>query len=62
MVHGFGVNSSRAICEGGILLCKFGERFQTANINSEEGLTCYMSAKVMTYYFLVERAVCYDRV
>ncbi|EUC27088.1 hypothetical protein COCCADRAFT_78797, partial [Bipolaris zeicola 26-R-13] len=40
VVNGFGINSSQGICEGGILLC----------------LICYMSTKVMIYYFLVEKA------
>jgi hypothetical protein len=41
LLHGFGVNSSPAICETGIFLC----------------LLLYMSTKILTYYFLVERAV-----
>jgi hypothetical protein len=40
IVHGLGINSSRAVCEGGILLC----------------LVCYMTTKILIYYFLVERA------
>lgn len=40
LTHGFGINSSRAVCEGGILLC----------------LICYMTTKILIYYFLVERA------
>jgi len=38
--HGLGVNTSPQICEGAILLC----------------LICYVSTKVMIYYFLVEKA------
>lgn len=41
LLHGFGVNSSPEVCETGIFLC----------------LLCYMSTKIFTYYFLVERAV-----
>ncbi|KAF2033239.1 hypothetical protein EK21DRAFT_59092 [Setomelanomma holmii] len=41
IVHGFGINSSSEVCEGGILLC----------------LVCYMTTKILIYYFLVERAV-----
>ncbi|KAH7393967.1 hypothetical protein DE146DRAFT_112745 [Phaeosphaeria sp. MPI-PUGE-AT-0046c] len=40
LVHGFGINSSSQVCEGGILLC----------------LVCYMTTKIIIYYFLVERA------
>ncbi|KAF2629989.1 hypothetical protein BU25DRAFT_262511 [Macroventuria anomochaeta] len=40
IVHGLGINSSRGVCEGGILLC----------------LVCYMTTKILIYYFLVERA------
>ncbi|KAJ4334342.1 hypothetical protein N0V95_009191 [Ascochyta clinopodiicola] len=40
IVHGLGINSSRGVCEGGILLC----------------LICYMTTKILIYYFLVERA------
>ncbi|KAJ4311003.1 hypothetical protein N0V94_008170, partial [Neodidymelliopsis sp. IMI 364377] len=40
IVHGLGINSSRSVCEGGILLC----------------LICYMTTKIIIYYFLVERA------
>ncbi|KAH5072928.1 hypothetical protein HBH95_161340 [Parastagonospora nodorum] len=40
ITHGFGINSSRQVCEGGIILC----------------LVCYMSTKIIMYYFLVERA------
>lgn len=40
IVHGLGINSSRVVCEGGILLC----------------LACYMTTKILIYYFLVERA------
>ncbi|KAJ4990722.1 hypothetical protein SVAN01_03731 [Stagonosporopsis vannaccii] len=40
IVHGLGINSSRQVCEGGILLC----------------LVCYMTTKILIYYFLVERA------
>ncbi|KAF2799509.1 hypothetical protein K505DRAFT_294507 [Melanomma pulvis-pyrius CBS 109.77] len=39
--RGFGINSSPQICEGGIILC----------------LVCYLSTKVLIYYFLVEKAV-----
>ncbi|KAF2827431.1 hypothetical protein CC86DRAFT_290120 [Ophiobolus disseminans] len=41
IVHGFGINNSREVCEGGIILC----------------LVCYMTTKILIYYFLVERAV-----
>lgn len=37
--HGFGLNSSQAICSSAIWLC----------------LVCYMSTKVLIYYFLVEK-------
>ncbi|PSN62490.1 hypothetical protein BS50DRAFT_120103 [Corynespora cassiicola Philippines] len=40
IARGFGINKSVGICEGGILLC----------------LVCYMSTKILIYYFLVERA------
>ncbi|RYN84462.1 hypothetical protein AA0117_g1213 [Alternaria alternata] len=40
VVHGFGINSSPQVCEGGILLC----------------LICYMTTKILIYYFLVEKA------
>jgi hypothetical protein len=40
IVHGLGINSSHGVCEGGILLC----------------LICYMTTKILIYYFLVERA------
>ncbi|UPX19266.1 uncharacterized protein EKO05_0009535 [Ascochyta rabiei] len=40
IVHGLGINSSRSICEAGIFLC----------------LICYMTTKILMYYFLVERA------
>ncbi|KAF3004759.1 hypothetical protein E8E13_000933 [Curvularia kusanoi] len=40
LFHGVDINSSRSICEGGILVC----------------LLCYMTTKILTYYFLVERA------
>ncbi|OAL46156.1 hypothetical protein IQ07DRAFT_198741 [Pyrenochaeta sp. DS3sAY3a] len=40
VVHGLGINNSSMICEGGILLC----------------LVCYMTTKILIYYFLVERA------
>lgn len=37
--HGFGLNSSAGVCSAAILLC----------------LACYMSTKVLIYYFLVEK-------
>lgn len=40
LAHGLGINSSRGVCEAGILLC----------------LGCYMTTKILIYYFLVERA------
>ncbi|KAF2011651.1 hypothetical protein BU24DRAFT_286310 [Aaosphaeria arxii CBS 175.79] len=40
IARGVGINTSPGICEGGILLC----------------LVCYMTTKVLIYYFLVERA------
>ncbi|KAF1934804.1 hypothetical protein EJ02DRAFT_429009 [Clathrospora elynae] len=40
MMHGIGINSSPQICEGAIFLC----------------LTCYLTTKIMIYYFLVEKA------
>lgn len=40
VTRGFGINESEGICEGAILLC----------------LICYMTTKVLIYYFLVERA------
>ncbi|XP_014550628.1 hypothetical protein COCVIDRAFT_20971 [Bipolaris victoriae FI3] len=41
VVNGFSINLSQGVCEGGILLC----------------LICYMSTKVIIYYFLVKKAV-----
>lgn len=38
--NGFGIDSSRSICSKALLLC----------------LSCYMTTKVLIYYFLVERA------
>ena len=40
IVHGLGLNSSHGLCEGAIILC----------------LVCYMTTKIVIYYFLVERA------
>ncbi|KUJ18959.1 uncharacterized protein LY89DRAFT_732491 [Mollisia scopiformis] len=44
--HGFGLNSTQAICSSAILLC----------------LVCYMSTKVLIYYFLVEKVYIIRRV
>ncbi|CZR55834.1 uncharacterized protein PAC_05722 [Phialocephala subalpina] len=44
--HGFGLNSSQGICSSAIWLC----------------LICYMSTKVLIYYFLVEKAYIIRRV
>ncbi|KAL5413028.1 hypothetical protein PMIN03_003956 [Paraphaeosphaeria minitans] len=40
ITRGIGINESKGVCEGGILLC----------------LICYMTTKILMYYFLVERA------
>lgn len=40
LLHGFSINSSQSICDGGIFIC----------------LVFYMSTKLLIYYFLVERA------
>ncbi|KAF1956757.1 hypothetical protein CC80DRAFT_593462 [Byssothecium circinans] len=40
ITRGIGINESQGVCEGGILLC----------------LICYMTTKVLIYYFLVEKA------
>ncbi|KAF1808596.1 hypothetical protein P152DRAFT_214120 [Eremomyces bilateralis CBS 781.70] len=45
VAKGLGINTSPQICEGAIILC----------------LICYVTTKVMVYYFLVEKAVSYNR-
>ncbi|KAF1970384.1 hypothetical protein BU23DRAFT_474075, partial [Bimuria novae-zelandiae CBS 107.79] len=40
ITQGIGINESHGVCKGGILLC----------------LVCYMTTKILIYYFLVERA------
>ncbi|KAF2641455.1 hypothetical protein P280DRAFT_450715 [Massarina eburnea CBS 473.64] len=40
ITRGIGVNQSQGVCDGGILLC----------------LVCYMTTKILIYYFLVEKA------
>jgi hypothetical protein len=58
VVHGLGINSSREVCEGGILLCKSGlSRDIDPVVLILLGLVCYMTTKIIIYYFLVERAV-----
>jgi hypothetical protein len=58
VVHGLGINSSREVCEGGILLCKSGLfRGIDRVVLILLGLVCYMTTKIIIYYFLVEKAV-----
>jgi hypothetical protein len=58
VVHGLGINSSREVCEGGILLCKSDlSRGVDRVVLIFLGLVCYMTTKIVIYYFLVERAV-----
>ncbi|KAF2685542.1 hypothetical protein K458DRAFT_364394 [Lentithecium fluviatile CBS 122367] len=40
LTRGTGINESQGVCDGGILLC----------------LVCYMTTKILIYYFLVEKA------
>jgi hypothetical protein len=61
VVHGFGINSSPEVCEGGILLCtSLSHKTYTFLFGKELtglGLICYMTTKILIYYFLVEKAV-----
>ena len=58
IIHGLGINSSREVCEGGILLCEFClSRDVRASTLISLGLVCYMTTKIIIYYFLVEKAV-----
>lgn len=57
VVHGFGINSSPQVCEGGILLCRFSQDCVAFGLLTSVGLICYMTTKILIYYFLVEKAV-----
>lgn len=57
VVHGFGINSSPQVCEGGILLCKTAALMLKIVVLTHTGLVCYMTTKILLYYWLVERAV-----
>ncbi|KAL5465116.1 hypothetical protein PMIN06_000854 [Paraphaeosphaeria minitans] len=74
ITRGIGINESKGVCEGGILLCTHpilpfhfhvlpGVLRPTSKTDSEinvrrvdAGLICYMTTKILMYYFLVERA------
>ncbi|THY18887.1 hypothetical protein D6D00_07922 [Aureobasidium pullulans] len=58
LTKSYNINEDVRICDGAILLCKstfVSSSIKEASANEKSGILCYMSTKVLLYYFLVEK-------
>ncbi|THV91354.1 hypothetical protein D6D26_09073 [Aureobasidium pullulans] len=58
LTKSYNINEDVRICDGAILLCKstfISSSIKEASANEKSGILCYMSTKVLLYYFLVEK-------